>query len=49
MVSADKIPPAEPVKEAHMEKDQESEVAPSSRDNHIVAQGKHVGMALIVH
>ncbi|XP_059589203.1 lethal(3)malignant brain tumor-like protein 1 isoform X1 [Alligator mississippiensis] len=38
VVSADKIPPAEPVKEAHMEKDQESEVAPSSRDNHIVAQ-----------
>ncbi|XP_019368586.1 PREDICTED: lethal(3)malignant brain tumor-like protein 1 isoform X3 [Gavialis gangeticus] len=38
VMSADKIPPAEPVKEAHMEKDQESEVAPSSRDNHIVAQ-----------
>ncbi|XP_025061189.1 lethal(3)malignant brain tumor-like protein 1 isoform X4 [Alligator sinensis] len=38
VVSADKISPAEPVKEAHMEKDQVSEVAPSSRDNHIVAQ-----------
>lgn len=40
MVSADKMPPVEAVKEGHTEKDGDPEVAPSSRDNPTVAQGK---------
>uniref|UniRef100_A0A8C0G146 Lethal(3)malignant brain tumor-like protein 1 n=1 Tax=Chelonoidis abingdonii TaxID=106734 RepID=A0A8C0G146_CHEAB len=33
VVSADKIPPVEPLKEGHAERDGELEVAPTSRDN----------------
>lgn len=40
MVSADKMPPAEAVKEGHAKKDGDLDVAPTSRDNTIVAQGK---------
>ncbi|KFR13948.1 Lethal(3)malignant brain tumor-like 1 [Opisthocomus hoazin] len=39
VVSADKMPPVEAVKEGHTEKDGDSEVAPTSRDNPTVAQG----------
>ncbi|OWK50359.1 Lethal(3)malignant brain tumor-like protein 1 [Lonchura striata] len=38
VVSADKMPPVEAVKEGHTEKDGDSEVAPTSRDNPTVAQ-----------
>lgn len=38
VVSADKMPPVEAVKEGHTEKDGDSEVAPPSRDNPTVAQ-----------
>lgn len=47
VVSADKMPPMEAVKEGHTEKDGDSEVAPPSRDNPIVAQGKGTMMALV--
>lgn len=40
MVSADKMPPVEAIKEDHTEKDGDSELAPTSRDNPTVAQGK---------
>lgn len=38
VVSADKLPPVEAVKEGHTEEDGDSEVAPPSRDNPTVAQ-----------
>ncbi|KFP51386.1 Lethal(3)malignant brain tumor-like 1, partial [Cathartes aura] len=38
VVSADKMPPVEAIKEGHTEKDGDSEVAPTSRDNPTVAQ-----------
>ncbi|XP_026512610.1 lethal(3)malignant brain tumor-like protein 1 [Terrapene carolina triunguis] len=38
VVSADKIPPVEPLKDGHAERDGESEVAPTSRDNPAAAQ-----------
>ncbi|EMP38220.1 Lethal(3)malignant brain tumor-like protein 1 [Chelonia mydas] len=38
VVSADKIPPVEPLKEGHAERDGELEVAPTSRDNPAAAQ-----------
>ncbi|KFV83554.1 Lethal(3)malignant brain tumor-like 1 [Struthio camelus australis] len=47
VVSADKIPPVEPIKEGHLEKDRDSEVAPTSRDNPTVAQGKGTAVALL--
>lgn len=47
MVSADKLPPVEAVKEGHTEKDGDSEVAPPSRDNPTVAQGKGTMVALV--
>ncbi|KFV70912.1 Lethal(3)malignant brain tumor-like 1, partial [Dryobates pubescens] len=43
VVSADKMPAVEAVKEGHREKDEDSEVAPSSRDNASVAQGEAEG------
>lgn len=47
MVSADKMPPAEAIKEGHAKKDGQSDVAPTSRDNTIVAQGKSILVALL--
>jgi len=47
VVSADKMPPVEAVKEGHTEKDGDSEVAPTSRDNPTVAQGKGTMVALL--
>ncbi|NXT26424.1 LMBL1 protein, partial [Syrrhaptes paradoxus] len=47
VVSADKTPPVEAVKEGHTEKDGDSEVAPTSRDNPTVAQGKSTMVALV--
>lgn len=47
MVSADKMPPVEAIKEGHTEKDGDSEVAPTSRDNPTVAQGKGTMVALV--
>lgn len=47
MVSADKMPPVEAVKEGHTEEDGDSEGAPPSRDNPTVAQGKGTVVALI--
>lgn len=47
MVSADKLPPVEAVKEPHTDKDGDSEVAPPSRDNPTVAQGKGTVVAFV--
>lgn len=47
VVSTDKIPPVEAIKEGHTEKDGDSEVAPTSRDNPTVAQGKGTVVALL--
>lgn len=47
MVSADKMPPVEAVKEGHAEKDGDSEVAPPSRDNPTMAQGKGTVVAVV--
>lgn len=41
------MPPVEAVKEGHTEKDGDSEVAPPSRDNPTVAQGKGTVVALV--
>lgn len=46
MVSADKMPPVEAIKEGQTEKDGDSEVAPTSRDNP-TAQGKDTMVALL--
>lgn len=48
MVSADKMPPLEAMKEGHTEKDGDSEVAPTSRDNPTPAQGKGTTVVLLV-
>ncbi|KFQ36940.1 Lethal(3)malignant brain tumor-like 1, partial [Merops nubicus] len=47
VVSADKTPPVEAVKEGHTEKDGDTEVAPTSRDNPTVAQGLQQGVASV--
>uniref|UniRef100_A0A8C3RCV2 Lethal(3)malignant brain tumor-like protein 1 n=4 Tax=Passeriformes TaxID=9126 RepID=A0A8C3RCV2_9PASS len=47
VVSADKVPPVEAVKEGHTEEDGDSEGAPPSRDNPTVAQGKGTVVALV--
>ncbi|OXB53515.1 hypothetical protein ASZ78_003341, partial [Callipepla squamata] len=38
VVSAEKMPPAEAIKEGHVKKDGDSDVAPTNRDNTIIAQ-----------
>ncbi|KFV50217.1 Lethal(3)malignant brain tumor-like 1, partial [Tyto alba] len=47
VVSADKMPPVEAIKEGHTEKDGDSEVAPTSRDNPTVAQGLQLEVAAV--
>ncbi|KFQ08968.1 Lethal(3)malignant brain tumor-like 1, partial [Leptosomus discolor] len=47
VVSADKMPPVEAIKEGHTEKDGDSEVAPTSRDNPTVAQGLQQEVAAV--
>lgn len=45
MVSADKLSPAEPLKDSHAERDGEAEVAPASKDNPTTAQGEAASLA----
>ncbi|KFV46961.1 Lethal(3)malignant brain tumor-like 1, partial [Gavia stellata] len=47
VVSADKMPPVEAIKEGHTEKDGDSEVSPASRDNPTVAQGLQQEVAAV--
>ncbi|KFV99132.1 Lethal(3)malignant brain tumor-like 1 [Fulmarus glacialis] len=47
VVSADKMPAVEAIKEGHTEKDGDSELAPTSRDNPTVAQGLQQEVAAV--
>ncbi|KFW93905.1 Lethal(3)malignant brain tumor-like 1, partial [Phalacrocorax carbo] len=47
VVSADKMPPVEAIKECRTDKDGDSEVAPTSRDNPTVAQGLQQEVAAV--
>lgn len=45
VVSTDKLSPVEPLKECHLERDGDVEMAPTSKDNPTVAQGQEASLA----